>query len=59
MVDKIKELCDKYEISIYALEKALGLGNGTISRWDKSRPSVDKIALVARFFDKPIEYFID
>ena len=58
MVRKIKELCEERGISIRALERALELGNGTIARWDVSRPSVDKIAKVAKFFDKPIEFFI-
>lgn len=59
MVRKIRELCSANNISIMALEKACGLGNGTIARWDNMRPSVDKIAAVARYFHKPIEYFIE
>ena len=59
MVSKIKKLCEERGLSLYALEKALDFGNGTIARWDTKRPSVDKIAKVARFFDKTIEYFLN
>lgn len=50
MFEKIKALCAAKGISIQKLERALGFGNGTISRWDINRPSVDKVKLVADYF---------
>lgn len=41
MVRKIKDLCDKNHISIAALERNVGLGNGVIARWDESSPRLE------------------
>lgn len=46
--DKIKELCAKKGMSICALEKAAGLGNGTIGGWRDGSPTVDKLQAVAK-----------
>jgi transcriptional regulator with XRE-family HTH domain len=58
MVERIKELCDKEGITIKALEKALGFGNGTIRLWDNSSPSAAKLYLVAFYFDVSMEYLM-
>lgn len=50
MVSLIKELCAKQKTSIKALERELGLGNGTIRRWDDSSPSYEKLQKVADYF---------
>lgn len=50
MLKNIKDLCAKHNVSIQKLEKTLCFGNGTISRWDENRPSVDKVKLVADYF---------
>lgn len=47
MVDKIRSLCKEQGITLAHLEKTLGFGNGTISRWDENRPSVDKAKAVS------------
>lgn len=59
MVEKIRKLCEDANMSIAELERTLGFGNGCVARWDASRPSVDKVAAVAKYFDKPIEYFLE
>lgn len=51
----VKQLCDDRNISINKLEKALGFGNGTISAWKRSSPSVDKLQAVANFFNVSVE----
>lgn len=56
--DKVKEVCLERGISIHALEKETGIGNGTISRWKESNPTVDKLKKVADYFGVPIEYFL-
>lgn len=45
--ENIKDLCEKKNISISALEKEAGLGNGTIRKWYVSSPSVSKLSKVA------------
>ncbi len=56
MVEKIKLLCEKNGTTIKALEKELGLGNGSIRRWDDTAPSVDKVLLVAKRFGVTVEW---
>ncbi|MCI8594889.1 MAG: helix-turn-helix transcriptional regulator [Oscillospiraceae bacterium] len=50
MVEKIRALCKKRGISIWALEKKLGIGNGVVARWAQSSPRVESIKAVADFF---------
>lgn len=59
MVDKISMLCNERNISIGKLENILGFGNGTIWKWRKSSPSVEKLKAVADYFGVSIEYFLD
>lgn len=59
MVDKIRKLCAENNLSLRALEREMGFANGTIANWDKNRPSVDKVAAVAKRFGKPMEYFVE
>lgn len=56
MVAEIRELCKKNGTSIKALEKELGFGNGTISRWDKNAPAIDKVQAAANYFNVPLSY---
>lgn len=58
MVERIKELCSDNNTSIKALEKELGFGNGTIRRWDKNAPSVERIAMVANRFNVSMAYIM-
>ena len=58
MVSQIRELCEKNNTSIKALEKTLGLGNGTIRRWDKQSPSIDKVILVAEYFGVSVSFLM-
>ncbi len=46
----IADLCKKSGISIAGLEKAIGLGNGTIGRWRESSPSISSVKAVADYF---------
>ncbi len=58
IVDHIKELAAGRGLTIQALEGKLGFGNGTIGRWKKSSPSVDKLDKVAEYFGVSIDYLI-
>ena len=43
MVDRIIALIKEKGLSVYAVEKQLGFGNGAIKRFDTNSPSKDKI----------------
>lgn len=56
---RIEELATKEGITIAALEKKLGFGNGTIRGWKNGSPTVEKLKKVADYFDVPMEYFLE
>lgn len=58
LLDRVKNLCNDNSITLSKLEKTLGFGNGTLSRWDDSSPSGDKLSKVANFFNVSIDYLI-
>lgn len=43
----IKSYCDNNKISISALEKKAGIGNGTISRWENSKPNLESLEKIS------------
>ena len=57
--DRIKELADKENLSLPALESKLGFGNGTITKWDKSTPNADKLNAVAQHFNVTMDYLLN
>lgn len=59
ILKKIRDLCDKKRITVSELERACGIGNATISRWDKSFPRVDKLKAVADYLHVSIEELLE
>ena len=49
ILKRIEELANKEGITIAALEKKLGFGNGTIRGWKDSSPTVEKLKKVADY----------
>ncbi len=58
LVENIQLLCNKNNTNFKSLEKILHLSNGTISRWNQSKPSYDKVMKVANYFDVSIDFLI-
>lgn len=58
IVDKIRSLCSERTITIAELERNLGLGAGTVSRWDARIPGIDKVQKVAEYFDVSTDYLL-
>lgn len=59
LVEKIRTLANQRDMSLPQLESALGLGNGTISRWKTSSPNTDKLRKIADFFNVSMDYLLD
>lgn len=57
--DKIKEICKSKEISVASVEKEAGLSNGTISKWNSSSPTVEKLNAVAKVLKVTVGSLLD
>lgn len=55
LLSNIRDLCKKNNITVTYLEKLMGMGAGTISRWNKASPSFDKIMSIAEYFKISID----
>ncbi|UQS82578.1 helix-turn-helix domain-containing protein [Bombilactobacillus folatiphilus] len=55
---KIKDLAASKNISIAELERKLDLSNGSLYKWTKTSPSIDKVKLVANFFEVSTDYLL-
>ncbi len=51
----IVQRCKDRKTSIAAVEKAAGIGNGTISGWENGYPRIDTLAKVAAALETTIE----
>jgi len=47
VADSVKRLCKKRGIAVSNLEKELGWSNGSINRWSRTNPSIEKVFAVA------------
>ena len=47
--ENIVNRCDSLGVSVYQLEKACELGNGTIGKWKNASPTVNKLKRVADY----------
>ena len=51
----IKRLCESKGVSLAALERATGIGNGVIARWGEGSPRVDLLKRVADYFGTTVD----
>lgn len=59
LFNRVISLCDKKGINQSDLEKELGFGKGTISKWKSNpNPSAEKLLLVANYFDVSTDYLL-
>ncbi|MDO6631797.1 helix-turn-helix domain-containing protein [Bacillus thuringiensis] len=58
IVDVIKSLCKKRDISVSMLEEELGFGKNSLYRWKERQPSVDKVQKVADYFNVSTDYLL-
>ena len=56
--ERIKKLANAEGLSLPKLEEELGFGGGTISRWDKSAPSADKLSKIADRYNVTVDYLL-
>lgn len=56
--ERVKDLADKQKISIVELEEKLGFSRNSLYSWKKNKPSVDKLNLVADYFNVSTDYLL-
>lgn len=58
LLERIKFLAKQKNTNIKNIELVLGLGNGTMRRWDNSPPSADKLLKVANLLSTTMDYLM-
>ena len=53
IVERIRQLCARNDISIAALERQLNFGNGTIGRWSTASPTVERLGKESVWITSP------
>lgn len=61
MYQKYVVLRDERGVTDYKVSKETGISKSTFSEWKsgRSQPKVDKLLKIARYFEVPIEYFLN
>lgn len=61
MYEKFAELLDKNNKTAYQVSKDTGIAQSVLSDWKtgRSKPKVDKLKILADYFDVSIEYFLE
>jgi len=54
---KIKKLASKQNITVKELENQYNFSNGTIGSWNEKSPKIDKLILIADYFNVSLDYF--
>lgn len=55
----VSKLAKEQGFTIQSIEKACGLGNGTVRKWDERFPSIDKLVKVSQLLRVPVGELID
>lgn len=58
LLAKIQALCVTNKTNITKLERACGLANATIRRWETASPSVDNLVKVADHFGVSLDFLL-
>lgn len=59
IVNRIREEGKKYNLSIASIEKNLNISNGTIGKWNTSKPSAENLYNVAKLLHCSMEYLLE
>ncbi|MDE6915932.1 MAG: helix-turn-helix domain-containing protein [Lachnospiraceae bacterium] len=58
MKNRIKELCEKNDVSMNKLESDCGFGRGYVSKLEKSTPNSQKLQKIADYFNISLDYLM-
>ena len=55
---RVSDLAKAHHQSVSELERTLNFSNGSIGKWDKQNPSVDRVQAVADFYGVSVDYLL-
>ena len=55
LAERINALCAEKGVTISGVERDLGFGNGTMRKWKKAMPRLDKLKMVANYFGVTVD----
>ena len=58
-IEAIREKAKGEGLNLSQLEAKIGLGNGTIGKWNKANPNIETLKKLADYFGVSIEYFLE
>lgn len=58
LIERLEIEVKKKGLTFNRIERELGLGNGTIKRWNDQSPRLDKLTAVARFVGVSLDYLV-
>lgn len=58
VLQRIKDLASEKGVSLAEIERSTGLSSGSITKWDKSSPSSDKLLKIAVYFNVSMDYLV-
>ena len=58
LIERLEIEAKKKGLTFNRIERELGLGNGTIKRWNDQSPRLDKLTAVARFVGVSLDYLV-
>lgn len=61
MYEKYSALLEKTNKTSYQVSKETGVGQNVLSNWknDKTKPSLETLIVLAKYFGVSIEYFLE
>ena len=58
LVDRISQIAKDKGLTFRAIERELGLGNGTIKRWEVQSPRLDRLIKVAEYLQVSLDTLV-
>ena len=58
LTERIKMLAEPLQMTFASIERDIGIGRGTIRKWDMNCPSADKLLKVANLLNTTMDYLM-
>lgn len=61
MYERFERLLEERSLTAYRVAMDTGIASATLTEWKKGtyKPKVDKLLVLAKYFDVPLEYFLE